>query len=785
MSNRIYLALFSFGVVLHRFFWQLPSTGVLVGVFLSCLCCVYIVESGRIRQAFVLTAVLISGLAWANWVAGNILENGFDVALEKQDVVVSGKVTGVPVQKARYSQFDFVVNQLEFNGNVHAHPNKIRLKSYHKIAGFGVDQNWRLTVRLKRSRGLHNPGGQFDYESWLYSNRFGATGYVRESAQNQMIGNHFPVNSFSKLRSEIASFLAENFSGSTESAVLSALLVGVRGDIPAKIWQTFRDTGTIHLVAISGLHISFVTGLVIWLTGRAFRLTGRWQTTISSRDFGLVCGVLAAVLYALLAGMTIPTRRALIMVVVIATAYLGRRNASIVDSLNVSLFVILAVDPLSAVDNGFWLSFSAVSIIALVVTRGRELTSGLLSRCAARLKQWLTIQLSLSIGMAPILIVLFNQVSIIAPLANFIAIPVVTFFVIPLAMMGLFLKLLGAPQISLAFFGMAAEGLAVLLKALELLAAIPGAVWLSSAKPVWLLVFGLIGILILRYQAIRLAPVLAIVLIVPVFIYTPLAPAHGEFRYTMLDVGQGLASVIETENHTLIFDTGPHYQGGLDSGYDIVLPFLQFAAIDKIDKLVVSHKHNDHAGGLNAIIQSIDIDELWSGAPEQIKGSRICLAGQQWQWDGVEFFVLWPTKDHYLSADGGNNASCVIRVQSRQTSLLLTGDIEKEVEAVLVEQYGDNLKSDFLQVPHQGSRTSSTAGFLARVEPHTAFVSAGYKNRFKHPHKTVVDRYEQSGIGIFSTAISGALILESRHQYDGEYRVAGEKDNVVGYWYNR
>ena len=784
MSPTIWMGLFSAGVVGHRF------AGVLFPfwLFLISFAVVAFIAIFFERRIAVFLFAGIAGICWANYQGSELLGSNIDSTLESRNLTAEGIVIGVPVRKGRYVQFDFKLQSLKLDGTPYLFPDKIRLKSYHNHDAFRANQRWRFTVRLKRPRGLQNPGSQFDYETWLFSHRIRATGYVRNDSNNRLLSAKWSLFSVSQLRSDIHRFIEQNFDQSPATGILSAVLVGLRGNMDESVWKILRNTGTIHLVAISGLHISLLSGMIIWMTANLWRFTGDLQNRIPARDAALIAGVLAAVIYSLLAGMTIPTRRALIMLIAVALTFLWRTRTSVQHTLIFALFVVLVIDPLSPLDNGFWLSFAAVAIIAMLVHSVPERPVSWKVRIIRFCRQWTVIQLGLGFGMAPLLIIMFNQVSLIAPAANLVAVPVVTISVVPLGMAGLICWLMGFIDLSIWFMSLAVATIHKLMSFLAFLGNLGWGIWYPPSKPVVLLIAGIIGLAILRAGIFRCGIIIAMLWILPVWINQPQKPEPGGFRYTMLDVGQGLASVIETRNHVLVYDTGPGVSGGMNSGTTVVIPYLRSRGIDYIDTLVVSHAHNDHSGGASGILDAMEVRNFFTGASREFGAAEPCHQDQEWVWDGVTFKVLWPRisggSESGNQSDGGNNASCVILVRSGENTLLLTADIESEVESILVAEYGDRIRASVLQVPHHGSRTSSSYGFIQMTNPERAVLSAGYRNRFKHPNHEVMKRYMDRNIQVLETSESGAITLSFLGVKQDKIRVSQFRDNVTGYWYN-
>ncbi len=787
MPASIYLLVFSAGIICHRFLDGLIpvwlAVGLLVCAIFLCMVAAYVAYWTHFAR---LLLVFILAIVWANFTAINLFNATIDSTLERQDVVISGKISGVPVHTPHYSRFDFVVDTLTWQGNPYAAPAKIRLKAYHDPDIFKANQHWRFTVRLKRAHGYQNPGSRFNYETYLFEKHIRATGYVRNEASNLLIDRNHNQYSIAKFRERVSTFIQTRLQNTPHHGVLNALIVGVRGAMSDADWVVLQNTGTIHLVAISGLHIGLVSGLVMWLVARVWRLTGQLQTRIPAQTVAVIGGLVAGFCYALLAGMTIPTQRAVIMLSVVVIAMLLRRRSSSFEMLILALTVVLLVDPLTPLASGFWLSFGAVAVIICCLTkRNSKLTENTphknTSSIPEKSTRWLSIQLGLSFGMAPLLLLLFHQVSLIAPLANLLAIPVIGLVVVPVALFGLCLFAFGLPEWALLIFESTLVVIDSLWSVLQFLADTDWSIWQPPLIIFWALMLATVGVVLLFFRSSFPARLTAVLWLLPLLFSQPEKPDYGAFKYTMLEVGHGLASVVETQNHTLVYDTGPRFKGGMDAGKVVVVPYLKSRGIRHIDKLIISHQHIDHAGGYQAINNVFNIVHLLAGVPDKINHRQgkleKCLGGQKWHWDGVLFEMLWPLNNDFAK---GNNASCVLKISSKFGALLLTGDIESRAEKMLVAAHGDRLGADVLQVPHQGSKTSSTVQFLNRVKPKLALLSTGYLNRFGHPHEVISQRYAIRQIRLINTAYAGALTID----FDHTQQQSSHRDSLHGYWFN-
>ena len=398
-------------------------------------------------------------------------------------------------------------------------------------------------------------------------------------------------------------------------------------------------------------------------------------------------------------------------------------------------------------------------------------------RFAASIRGGLRTQVTATLGLTPLTLIFFQQVSLVGFFANLVAIPLVTLVITPLALAGIAL----APLWSLAAWMV--HGLDALLTAL---AAVPGgAVWTVAVAPWWAQVAGLLAavlvVLPLPWRAKLIAVPLALALLVP----PASLPSDGNFDVVAADVGQGTAVLVRTRRHTLLFDSGPQYSRESDAGQRVLVPLLRSRGEPRLDLLVLSHRDSDHVGGARTLLGAIEVASLSSSLEdghallEAIRDPQRCVAGQRWQWDGVDFAVLAPRADDYDRALRPNAMSCVLRVAGNSRSLLLTGDIEREQESALVAAHGDGLHSDVLVAPHHGSKTSSSAPFLDAVRPKIAVFQAGYRNRFGHPADEVLDRYRARGIAIVTSPACGAWQWRAA----GDAAGACQRDIGRRYWH--
>lgn len=657
-------------------------------------------------------------------------------------------------------------------------PSKVRVNWYSDQAAPRLGERWRLTARLRRPRGFANPGG-FDYEGWLFAERIGATGYV--VAGEPLVAASGKTAVTARLRRDFVARVDRLLPRDDAAAVLLAITVGARHRVTREAWERYARTGTTHLMAISGLHVGLAAGAAF---AAARLLLALFLPRANSRDPALALAVLAAGGYAAVSGFAIPARRALLMALVTAVAVLSRRRLSPYRVLAVAAMATVVADPLSLLAPGFKLSFAAVAVLLYVGLQRRpgqtvEAPDAATTVITA-VRQLGRVQGALLIGLLPLTVLLFGRTSWLAPAANLLVLPVFSLLTVPAALAGMLaagpLSALGDAALWTAWYSLRA-----MLRVLETLAGLPGA-GAKPAAPAGLAILAtcLAALWVVLPRGLpgrRLAlPALAAALL-----YRPAPPPAGCVDLTVLDVGQGLAAVVRTSRHTLVFDTGPAFGGGSDTAELVLLPYLGSLGIRRVDVAVISHADRDHAGGVDSLVDGVAVRQVLAGEP----GGRLpvpelpCTAGTRWRFDGVEFAVLHPEGG---TGRDGNDASCVLEVTAGTHRLLLTGDIEKHAEARLV---GDRRvrQSAVVVVPHHGSRTSSTPAFVRATAPGLAIVAAGYGNRWGFPKEDVVARWTKAGATVVSTAENGAVEVRAC-KASGVTRIVYWRERLRRYWHD-
>jgi competence protein ComEC len=720
------------------------------------------------------------------WRATLQLADRLDASLEGRELMVTGVVASLPQTGPTGTRFHFDVEAALADGAPVRLPARLALGWFAAeaddtpAATLTAGQRWRLPVKLKQPHGAMNPHG-FDAELWLWEQGVGATGFVRTSGRGaapRLLAERV-AHPVERLRQQLRDALLRAVDDPRAAGVLAGLVVGDQAAITREDWDLYRATGVAHLMSISGLHVTMFAWLAGHAIGWAWRRVPGASLRVPARAAGSWGGLLVAFAYALLAGWGVPAQRTVLMLAVgVLLRSAGWRWPWLL-VLVVAAVAVTALDPWSLLQPGFWLSFAAVGL--LLASEGPRGDGPARTGWRAALGGMLRAQAVATVGLAPLSLVCFQQLSLVGFVANLVAIPVVTLLVTPLALLGV----LAAP-----LWWAAALLVRMLGQGLAVLAAWPGAVWSVGVAPAWGIASGLAAALLLLLPLPWRVRWLAVPMALPLLAPPIERPAHGRFALVAADVGQGTAVLVRTRQHLLLVDAGPQYSAENDAGHRVLLPLMRARGEQTLDTLLLSHRDVDHVGGAASVMAVMPPRRLLSSLeaehPLHARAglSERCLAGQSWQWDGVRFDVLHPLpgdEQRAAPVDGKapptdgfestpkwpvvgsravkpNAISCVLRVSDALGgSALLPGDIEAEQEAALLQRSPPgSLRSDVLVVPHHGSRTSSTEAFLRAVQPGVAVVQAGYRSRFGHPAPDVMARYAALGIPVVRTDRCGA-----------------------------
>ncbi len=743
---------------------------------------------GPLRAA---AAGALLGFCWAALLAHAALAPQLARDDEGRDVTLVGTIDSLPYRFEQGVRFNFAVERVV--GAPMAVPPRVALSWYAgfrdavaPVVAVQPGERWQLTVRLQRPHGNANPYG-FDYEVWLLEQGVRATGYVRPDGSNRRLDSFvFSIaNAVEWCRSRLRERILAALPGKQYAGVIVALVVGDQRAIDQADWAVFSRTGISHLISISGLHITMIAGLFALLAStlwrRSFFTRAQLPLLLPAQKVAALTGAAVALLYVLLAGFGVPAQRTLYMLAVVAAALWAGRITSVSHVLCVALGVVVLLDPWAVLWPGFWLSFGAVAII-LFATAGRvgSSASGWRNLLATAART----QYAVTLGLVPLTMLLFAQVSLVSPIANAVAIPLVSFVVTPLALAG---SMLPAPLAEM-LLGAAHAAVEALAGFLGWLGATGLAVWSAPAPSAWVFCLALAGTLWAlapRGWPLRWAGALAWL---PLLAGAPSQPARGELAVTAFDVGQGMALLVETAGHRLLYDAGPLYSPDSNGGNRVIGPYLKARGIDALDGMVITHSDLDHAGGALAVMQAARVGWVassLSAAHPIVRAAHAhtrCIAGQRWSWDAVQFEMLQPSAASYEDASLKPNArGCTLHIRAGAHSMLLAADIEAAQEAQLVLHAAGKLRADVLLAPHHGSGTSSTPAFLAAVQPALGVFQVGYRNRYRHPKAEVYERYREMGIARMRTDEAGAVSLH----FGAQVAVSSYRSEHARYWYGQ
>jgi competence protein ComEC len=718
------------------------------------------------------------------------LAQALSPALEGSDLWVSGVVGELPHVGTTGVRFMLEVEDARLDDRAMVVPPRLSLGWYRTgdddaaQAGPGPDlragQRWLLPVRLRAPHGTLNPEG-FDLELWFFEQGIGASGTVRDrpATPPRKLAEDTGGHPIERLRQTLRDAIARQVTDVSTAGVLAALVIGDQAAIDGAGWDLFRVTGVAHLMSISGLHVTMFAWLAGAAVGSAWRRWPRWMLACPAPVAALWGGWVAAAGYALLAGWGVPAQRTVWMLAVVALLRGAGLRWPLHAVLLAAAWAAALLDPWALLQPGFWLSYGAVALLVAsepAHAPSASAPAGRAGRLLQAVRAGLRTQAIATVGLAPLTLVFFQQVSLVGFVANAVAIPLVTLLITPLALLGVLLPALWVPAAWLV------QGL---VAGLAVLAAGPLLAWSAAAAPAWAVACGLLGgalaVLPLPWRLRALALPLALPLGAP-----PVErPPAGRFELLAADIGQGTAVLVRTREHLIVFDTGPQGSPEANAGSRVLLPLLRARGETRVDLLVLSHRDTDHVGGAAALMAGVRVEALSSSLSDDhpLRAGNLphrrCDAGQAWVWDGVRFEILHPLAADHASPLRSNALSCVLKVQGTAASALLTGDIEAPQEAALVARAAERLHSDVLVVPHHGSRTSSTPGFIEAVGPRVAVFQAAYRSRFGHPAPAVVARYVARGVAIVRSDRCGAWTLHS----DGS--VHCEREKARRYWHHR
>ena len=718
----------------------LPKLPVLwlIGAALIASCAFWSAARSHYSYTYLPLAFML-GLAWSAWYAHDTLQWQLPIVQESKPITIIGHVASLPIQDKWQKSFFFNLD--------HTH-TLVRLSWRNPLQPIHAGDHWQLQVRLKRIHGTQNPGS-FDYEAWSLQKGLRATGYVVMGGENTLLGHDVFSHPVEQWREKLQARLSAVLPHSSTSPWLMALTIGERHGVNSADWEILRNTGTNHLMAIAGLHIGMMSGLVHLLVSWLWRRIPKFTLYIPAQLAGASAALIMAVAYSALSGFAIPTQRACIMLSVFIIALLSRRLLPAWHAWSLAMLVVLLINPLSVLTESFWLSFGTIALIIYGMS-GRLSPAGLWWK-------WGRAQWVIGVGLMPLTLALFQECSLVSVAANSVAIPWLGFLILPFCLLSsVFLFI--SPAIGSALLWLADKSLSGLWVVLSWFSSLPVAAWHQAMPNHFILLLTIGGVLLLLLPSGFSGRWLGALWMMPLLLFQSPKPQEGEVWMTLLDVGQGLSAVIQTKHHLLVYDAGLKFGDSIDMGESVVVPYLRTMGAKKIDDLVISHGDADHIGGAKAVLKSFPVKRIQTSVPEKLPTSTYCLAGEKWEWDGVMFSFLYPDRS---DLDRGNDSSCVLRIESAgKKSVLLTGDIEKYAERQLLQNNLDDLSATILIAPHHGSKTSALPAFVKAVHPNFILYATGYRNRYHFPHQRVVESYQEIGSHQLNSAETGAMMFQ-------------------------
>ncbi|MFA5630791.1 MAG: DNA internalization-related competence protein ComEC/Rec2 [Porticoccaceae bacterium] len=758
--------LFPAGIFLPLFFPVLPDEVWLVAAVPAVLCGLCV------RRTRILAGMALGVLYGCWWGHAQLLER-LPESLDKVDVRVVGVIRSLPDIQDHRSRFEFEVESLEHRG-AHDFPRAGKLLlSWYGAPPVRGGERWRLNVRLRAPQGFANPGG-FDYEGWLMSRGISATGYVRDGGGSEKLEDSAGFSLAALRQSLRDAIFARDFEEET-AAYLAALVLGDKSRISPQAFDRLVATGTVHLMVVSGMHITLVAGLCFALTLPLCRALAALGVAPPAKITASIAAMAGAIAYGFIAGLGLPVLRALVMTLAALLAVMSRRRISPWRIFAMALSGVAVLDPMAPLSSGFWLSFVAVA--------------GLLWWFVPRppMSNWrrlLHAQFAVFIALSPWLVYFLGSSPLVAVPVNLLVVPWISLVVTPLGLAGTLLQ--GVPWLGDWLLQLAAWQLDYFVR---LLIAVTGAdiprveraAFMRSADPLFLLAGCAAASLLMLPRGSGLK--IPLLIFIPALLLSRASPAP-HLQVAALDVGQGLAVVVRAGSRTLVYDVGPAFSPAFDTGEAVVAPYLMSEGVYRLDRLMISHSDNDHAGGAEGLLGRVFADDLLAGEPDKAtRPYRQCRRGQQWRWNGVRFRVLWPdTENSRIAVTHRNDRSCVLLIETDQVAILLPGDIEKRVEQVLAAEWQELVgrRLDLLVAAHHGSRTSSSDAFVAVARPRHLVFSAGFNHHFRHPHPEVQARFDDIAARIWNTAHHGAVTFT--WQQSGELQVEPLRQTQRRYW---
>ena len=792
------------------FLHTLPQLPDLNSLFVSQLLCLfavivclyrsrYVSLRKKLACVFIGLLVFLLMMSYGTWRAQERLADRLSLQHDDRVSRLVVEVSDLVDYGDDYLQFDARVIRSKPSTGI---PSNIRLRwSFGAFAGpytkplplkepmpeIKPGEIWELSALLRQPYGAFNPG-QGDILSYRFVNNHRAVGTVKGSPKRLTESGRFDWSiKIAQLRHHIRAKLSHYVADKRYGSVMIALVMGDQAAISQDDWVLFNRSGLTHLVSISGSHITMLSSLASLLCFLSWRHLSVAQKSLSERmaaqRLAAFVGILVAWFYCSIAGWGVPAQRSFLMLLIFFINYAFALQWSIHMVLAVAALLVLLIEPWAVLSIGFWLSFGAMLVLILLAKEVLK-AQGLKQKLLVAIRGWTKMQLAVFLGLAPLLALLFSQVSLISPITNAYAIFLIGTIITPAS-------LLLAVTSQFEPLDLVSESLAtithyLLFLCLELTAKL--ITWSYALLDVprlsmGIAVLALFSILSLFVARFSRWTSLSLLWLLPIFMGAGFKQTvhSGEWQAYMLDVGQGSAILIKTHKHHLLFDVGPRTSYDNEASNKVIIPVLRGLGIKHLDYVVVSHSDLDHVGGFSELISQVSVGHVygsfsldqWLAKEEMIFAkdyrplnadlhAEVCLAGHHFELDGVSFSFIWPVQQGVLplKAKSANEESCVLLVQGEHHNLLLTGDIDRLIEEKLIKS-GILPKIDAVVVPHHGSKTSSSVAFIEHIKAQVAVAQAGHYNRYKHPDPTVVARWSVGDSNFYNTITDGAVTLRS------------------------
>lgn len=688
-------------------------------------------EMGRVSVLLGVVLAVGLGLAYGWWRTDLALKRQWTAPAQSQTWTMV--VTGLPEMDDETGRTRFIGDAVASDGQRY----RLLFQDYNKRE-WRVGERWQVQARVRSAIATRNEVG-FDREAWALANGIDGIASLGKERRLLAMKNWRGFNGAREWVVGSWDTVAKQYPQG--SALMKALAVGDGSGLSREAWASFRPLGLNHLISISGLHITMVALLAVWLANQLMRVF----RVARPRVYALAVGWLMAVVYTGLAGWQIPALRSLLMLTVFAWTWVRRGELAGWGVWWLALWAVLVYQPMAVLAVGFWLSFGLVGglLWALAFRLSDSEQQSFWQRRWTVLKQAVMGQWSATLLGGVATIYLFGVLAVFSPLVNAVAIPFFSWILTPLALLASALPF-DAPKWLAGWLGEYTIDFLIYLGKL-----LPESSFAHAPVPLFWLAVGA-SLLLLLPNGLRVKP-LAVVVLGAFALYRP-QPLDSYLKITVWDVGQGLSVLMQTPTQNILYDTGtPAVEMAL-------LPNLRAMGVRQIDTLILSHHDDDHDGGFAELKKNLPIKSIWAGQPEFYQGANHCTGGAHWTVNGVLFQFLTPSPDA-VDKEKDNELSCVLRVTANGQSVLITGDLGNRGEAQLVKQYGSQLASQVFVLGHHGSKSSNSEAFLRAVSPSVAVASSGFANSFKHPHPDVQNRLQAQGVKLWRTDWQGGVVF--------------------------